>query len=296
MKVNPLITVFTPTYNRAYTLTRLYNSLLIQTNKDFEWLIVDDGSTDNTENLVDSFIKEKKISISYYKQKNSGKYIAVNYGLDLAKGDYFYIVDSDDFLTNSSIQDICVQLKQIQGRTNFAGISGVMVHSNMKTIGKEMPTDIVETDLITFRYKLKFRSDRAEIFSTHIFRKFKFPVFEYTKFCPEGVPFYRIANVGYLLHFFNKPITIVEYLPDGLSFNHYARNKDSIKSIMLCYEELFSYKINLYNKIRTAVNYWRYSFFSERNFAQNLKAMNYWGVILYPLGLFAMIYSEIKYK
>ena len=97
------ITVFTPTYNRAYTLERLYKSLLNQTSYDFEWLIVDDGSTDNTSELIKSFQNNQLFDVRYYKQGNGGKHVAINKGVELAEGELFFIVDSDDYLTDDAI-------------------------------------------------------------------------------------------------------------------------------------------------------------------------------------------------
>ena len=99
-----LITIFTPTYNRAYTLPKLYESLKIQTNQNFDWVIVDDGSTDDTEVLIKSFIDEGIIKITYIKQKNQGKHIAINTGVTLAKGDFFIVIDSDDYLLENCIE------------------------------------------------------------------------------------------------------------------------------------------------------------------------------------------------
>ena len=93
-----MITVFTPTYNRAYSLPRLYESLQKQTFKDFEWLIVDDGSTDNTVDMVTGWSKEGKLTIRYIQMTNGGKHRAINKGVALAKGKLFFIVDSDDWL------------------------------------------------------------------------------------------------------------------------------------------------------------------------------------------------------
>ena len=97
------ITVCTPTFNRAYILDKLYNSLLFQSFKNFEWLIVDDGSTDNTESIVKEWINKNNICIRYYKKENGGKHTAINYGLDLALGELFFTVDSDDYLTNDAL-------------------------------------------------------------------------------------------------------------------------------------------------------------------------------------------------
>lgn len=102
-------TIFTPTYNRAYILPKLYQSLLRQSNKDFEWLVIDDGSTDNTETLVQKYINENKIPIRYYLQKNQGKHIAINKALNLANGEYIVTVDSDDYIVDNHIE-ICKKL------------------------------------------------------------------------------------------------------------------------------------------------------------------------------------------
>ena len=110
--MNIKITIFTPTYNRDYIIINLYKSLLIQTLKDFEWLIIDDGSTDNTELLVSSFIKDNKINIRYIKQQNGGKHRAINKALEEAKGELFFIVDSDDQLVDNAIERILYYFDQ----------------------------------------------------------------------------------------------------------------------------------------------------------------------------------------
>ena len=94
-----MITIFTPTYNRAYILPILFESLKIQTVKEFEWIIVDDGSTDNTESLIYKFKEECNFSIRYFKKENQGKHIAINFGVEKAKGNLFFIVDSDDYIS-----------------------------------------------------------------------------------------------------------------------------------------------------------------------------------------------------
>ena len=101
-----MITVFTPSYNRANTLPSLYDSLLKQIKTEFEWLIVDDGSSDNTKEYVDALICDNKITIHYIYQKNAGKQAAYNVGLQNAKGDIFLCVDSDDILAENCLKTI----------------------------------------------------------------------------------------------------------------------------------------------------------------------------------------------
>ena len=132
-----LVTVFTPTYNRAYILEQLYRSLCSQTCKNFEWLIVDDGSTDNTCELVALWSQENKFSIRYYLQKNGGKHRAINKGVELAQGELFYIVDSDDQLPPNSINDILCIYSDVCDDDSFAGVCEIIhislnPHHNMR--------------------------------------------------------------------------------------------------------------------------------------------------------------------
>ena len=101
-----LLTVCTPTYNRAHTLPRLYESLVRQTSQDFEWLVVDDGSTDNTRELVDGWVAEGRIRIRYVYKENGGKPSAHNLGVRMAAGELFFCVDSDDYLTDNAVEVI----------------------------------------------------------------------------------------------------------------------------------------------------------------------------------------------
>ena len=111
-----MVTIFTPTYNRAYIIGKLYGSLLEQTDRNFEWLIVDDGSTDNTRELIGSFIREDRISIRYFRQENGGKHRAINRGVREAAGELFFIVDSDDQLTPEAVARDCLPLRNGPGR------------------------------------------------------------------------------------------------------------------------------------------------------------------------------------
>src|SRR5574344_1570411 len=130
-----MITVFTPTYNRGHLLQRLYESLCRQTFKDFEWLIVDDGSTDNTADIVKPFIDGKCIHVRYIKQENGGKHRAINHGVREAKGDLFFIVDSDDTIPNNSLNIIYHQYQAIKRNPIFAGIVGYIAHRTGEIVG-----------------------------------------------------------------------------------------------------------------------------------------------------------------
>ena len=114
-----MITVFTPTYNRAYIIPKLYESLKRQTVKDFEWLVVDDGSTDNTSELLAEWTKENDFPVRYIWQPNGGKPRAITKALAEAKGEWFFIVDSDDFISDDAIETIIRYAPECTGKTGI---------------------------------------------------------------------------------------------------------------------------------------------------------------------------------
>ena len=134
-----MITVFTPTYNRAYSLPNLYDSLCKQSFVDFEWLLIDDGSTDNTQELIKQWELERKIKIRYLFQPNSGKHVAINKGVKEAEGEIFFIVDSDDYIISDGLKKINAIFRDISDDDDFAGISGIKVQVNgdSQQVGKK---------------------------------------------------------------------------------------------------------------------------------------------------------------
>lgn len=216
MKYKCFITVFTPTYNRAYIIKNLYESLKAQTDFDFEWLIVDDGSTDNTEQLIDEFIKKhNRFQIRYYKKENGGKHTAINKGLELAEGEMFFIVDSDDCLLSNAISKIKEWENGINEKEKFAGVSGNKGYSEEKLVGSTFKGEYVDATSLE-RNKLNINGDKAEVFYTALLRKYKFPEFKGEKFLTEDVVWSRIANDGYKIRWFNEIIYTCRYRDDGL--------------------------------------------------------------------------------
>ena len=183
-------TIFTPTYNRAYTLSILYNSLKNQTCKDFEWLIVDDGSTDNTCELVREYIKEeKKFPINYYKKENGGKPRAINYGIKLAKGKYFLMIDSDDYLVDNAVANMKNWCKEIDKDERFVGVGAARGYEkNVYIKGVEPLVNengyIDATNLQRERYNLD--ADMTEAYKTNIFKKYPMAEWSGENLLPES--------------------------------------------------------------------------------------------------------------
>lgn len=286
-----MITVFTPTYNRANLLPRLYESLICQTNKNFEWLIVDDGSEDGTYNLISELSKENKISIRYYKQKNTGKHIAINQGLNKARGEYFFIVDSDDFLPNDSTDKIENWFKK--ENRNIAGVVGRKCLSNRNKIGNTFPSYKFYSDHITKTYLNNIKGDLAEVFRTEVMRDHKFPIFKNEKYCAEGIIWNRIAK-KYNSVFIDECIYIAEYQYGGLSSNSLRLRHSSPSYANLFYSELLENKILPFKiRIRTYINLWRFSYNKVTLIKKNLKSMTFLSLVTSPIGLLIFLKEKI---
>ena len=211
-----LITVFTPTYNREQLLSRLFTSLQEQSFKDFEWLIVDDGSTDNTHDVVQKFVEEGIVPIKYVFKRNGGKHRAINEGVKHAKGELFFIVDSDDMLPPDALKRVAEVYQQIKGDRDFGGVAGVDAYPDGRIVGSGLPAPVIDCNSINIRSKYHVAGDLSEVFRTDVMREFPFPEIEGEKFCPEVLVWNRIAR-KYKLRYFNEAIYIAEYQPEGLT-------------------------------------------------------------------------------
>lgn len=242
-----MITVFTPTYNRKNTLIRLYNSLLNQKFTDFEWLIVDDGSTDDTNSLIDEFKAESKIEINYYKIENGGKQNAFNFAVNKAKGDYFICVDSDDYLVDNVLNKVEELISQIKNDENVAGI-GFLVkkHGTEEIVGTRFPEDRMIETYVDIYHKFNVTGDKQLTFKTKILREYPFPIIEGERFIPEATVFNRISK-KYKMLFVNIELTYAEYLDTGYSSNYFNLIKKNPKSNMLYLKELYEIEPSLYN-------------------------------------------------
>lgn len=252
-----MITVLTPTYNRASLLINLYQSLIKQDFGEFEWVIVDDGSVDATTDIVDQFIQERQIVITYIKQANGGKHRALNRGLKVAKGELVLIVDSDDSLPINSLSIIYSHYLDIKDNSSIGGVCGLMAHHDGTIIGERKICSSMNLSSIEMRYKYGFVGDVCEVFKTEILREFPFPEIENEKFCPESLVWNRIAT-KYKLHYFNEVIYYRDYLDDGLTSKIVRIRMNSPIASMMCYAELNQLDIPFKDKIKAAVNYWRF--------------------------------------
>lgn len=217
------ITLFTPTYNRAYILDTLYRSVQRQTFRDFEWIIMDDGSSDNTEELVRSWLNDgNDFPIRFYKVPNGGKCRAINRGLELAEGELFFTMDSDDYLTDDALEKVALWFDDLDPDGDIKGIvanRGYAVWETNNYLFDEAYLDKTLLDIYAFTRdgKQVFDGERAFVFFTDFHRKYLYPEFSGENFMGEAVAWNRMAADGYKMRFFNEIIWVYEYKDDGLT-------------------------------------------------------------------------------
>lgn len=284
------ITIFTPTYNRGHLLYEAFKSLCNQTCKEFEWLIVDDGSTDDTEEVVQSFLGKNCINVRYYKKENGGKHTAINYGVRKAEGELFWILDSDDSLPVDAVERVMGYVEQMK-EIDAAGICGYMAHHNGKIIGNPVVREPCAVSSLQMRYEMNLTGDMMEVFLTSVLREFPFPEFDGERFCPEILVWYRIAQ-KYKLLLIPDVIYERDYLEGGLTDNIIKIRMQSPIGCMITYSELFNYKIPFLQKIKSAINYWRFAFCATE---RRVKVLS-WGKLLAPLGWIMYINDKRKVR
>lgn len=213
------LTVFTPTFNRAHTLGRLYESLLRQKDTSFCWLIVDDGSTDGTEDLVNSYIAEDKVEIRYFKQVNGGKQRAHNQGVKMCETELFVCLDSDDYLTDDAVSNILDYWASIDDSDDVAGIIAQKGLSEHEIMGTNYPEKLRFSTLWDLNHKHHFQGETALVYRTDILRDYLFPVAPGEKFISESYVYDQIDQ-SYQMALLPKVVMICEYLPDGYTRNN----------------------------------------------------------------------------
>lgn len=210
------LTIITPTYNRAALLPKLYESLLRQTNSDFTWLVVDDGSGDGTDELMERYRQENKIGISYERQPNAGKHTALNRGIAGIESELTFIVDSDDYLPENAVETILFYHGKYKNTPNLCGYSFLRCHGDGRVNTAYFPEDEKIDTYLHVRINGKIGGDKAEVFFTDILKKYPFPVFAGEKYMPEDVVWMRMSGPYQMVHI-NKNVYVCDYLEGGLT-------------------------------------------------------------------------------
>ncbi len=274
-----LFTVFTPTFNRAHVLERVFRSLQQQTLGNFEWLIVDDGSTDNTREVVGQFRDQAGFPIRYLYQSNRGKHMATNLAVREAKGQLFLTVDSDDACTPQALERLYSIWLEIPSpeRDRFSGVSVLCLDWDGRTIGTKFPRDRMDSDPVSL-VSSGVRGEKWGFHRTEILRRFPFPGFPGETFLTEAVVWNRIAR-EYRMYYANEALRICFATTGGLSRgvpgkgwkSNWALRARNPKGSRLYYQECLAFPYSPVLLIRHVLNYVRFSFHAGVSARQTIR-------------------------
>lgn len=287
------LSILTPSYNRANYLSAIFHCLCQQTMATFEWLIVDDGSTDDTAHVVETIQQSKTTAfpIRYFRKANGGKHTAVNLGVKEAQGELVLILDSDDELLPNAVETIArrwVETQQSMSSGSMQTIGGMafcMAHRNGESITNMLQpqqTLPIEAHEIDLRYKYGIQGDLCEVFRTDVLRKFPFPEIPGERFCPEQLVWFRIAR-QYKLRVYSDTIYLRDYLDGGLTDNIIRIRMNSPISTCMTYAEMMDYDIPLRQKTKAAINFFRFR--NSINHCQGMvSCLKWYWWVLQPIG------------
>lgn len=294
---NFTLAVLTPAYNRPELLKRVYASLENQTFKNFVWYIVDDGSKDPQDEVVNELKAKGKIKIEFIKKENGGRHSAINEGVKHISEPAVVIVDNDDYLTDDAVETISKDWGYIKDREDFCGIGYLKELKDGEIVGTKYTAHGIVDSFVNERHNNKTYGDKAEVFKTEILKQFPFPTFEGEKFLSETTLWCKMSG-KYRLVFFNKSIYVCEYLEDGLSNNVHKRLFNNPKGATACYKQLTTKEFNFQNKIKFSLLYIVYSFASKNGALETIKKSNnkFLTALLIPFGYLLFVYKKRKYK
>ncbi|MCQ6558987.1 glycosyltransferase family A protein [Paenibacillus mendelii] len=250
----PILTVFTPTYNRAYILHQCYASLVRQSCRQFIWLIIDDGSSDDTRQLVEDWIDEGIIPIRYHYQENQGMHGAHNTAYELIDTELNVCIDSDDYMPDDAVEKI-IAFWEMHGSKQVSGIVGLDASPSGEIIGTRMP-DQLKTSKLTDLYELHgVKGDKKLVYRSELTRQCPpYPLFPGEKYCPLAYKYILIDQQHPLL-VMNEVLCIVEYLADGSSMNIIKQYRNNPRGFTFFRKVSMKYAPTYKKRLRESIHY-----------------------------------------
>lgn len=253
-------TVFTPTFNRAHTLPRVYESLKGQTFTDFEWLVVDDGSTDGTRELIERWLSEAPFRVRYFYQPNSGKHVADNLSVREALGRFHATLDSDDWYLPHALETFISVWETIDPaeREQFVGVVGLCAAPSGAVIGTPFPADPLDTNYSEAYSRHRVVGDKAGMGRVDVVRRFPHPVIPNEKLTIESIAYQRIAR-DYRIRCVNKILKVNDYRPGGLSSRSRENFRQNPRTAKLFFRQQLDEPSNIAPRARFYAQHTRYS-------------------------------------
>ncbi|WHY71045.1 glycosyltransferase family 2 protein [Fictibacillus enclensis] len=288
-----LLTVFTPTYNRAYCLHQCYESLKRQTCKEFVWLIIDDGSADSTKELVEGWIKEKEIEIDYIKQNNQGMHGAHNTAYERINTELNVCIDSDDYMPEDAVEKI-VTFWTRHGSSKVSGLIGLDAYTDGSIIGTRLPENLQTSTLFDLYQKHGVKGDKKLVYRSSLTKRYPYPLFDGEKYVGLAYKYFKLDQ-EYEMLLMNETICCVEYLPDGSSLNMFKQYLKNPQGFSFYRKELMKLpSASTIFKFRQAVHYVSSSLMmNNRSFLKETpkKGMT---LLAVPMGLLLYLYIGTK--
>lgn len=292
------ITLLTPTYNRGNMLPKLYDSIVKQTAGSFKWLIIDDGSTDFTKEIVESWIKESIVKIEYIYQENGGKHTALNRGVAQIDTELTFIVDSDDYLPEKAIKTILEYHKKYKDKKGICGYSFLRFYPDGKVNEAYFPKDELIDTYVNARINAAIAGDKAEVFFTDILKQYPFPVFPGEKFVPEDIVWVQMSGPYKMVHI-NQCVYISDYLEGGLTRSGRRMKLKSPKAMTKRAEiYLNDEAVNLKTKCKMILLYIIYGHAAKFESCELIRRINTKGlyVVAFVPGILLYVVWKIKFR
>lgn len=266
------LTILTPTYNRGGgELSQLYDSLKNQTCKDFEWVIVDDGSKDNTHEVVKAWLSDSDFPIRYFFKENGGKHTALNYAVKIIESELTFIVDSDDTLTADAVETVLRYHRRYEDEKNICGYAFLRAYPDGNVNGKEfVPNERVASYTEARVNSDDTMADKAEVFKTACLKEFPFPEYQGERFLGEDIVWVRMARKYMMVHI-NKAIYIGNYQNDGLTKNRRLNNIKSPIGCMNRAKEFMGPEFKKKYRVKATLQYIIYGKFADVSVTDILK-------------------------
>lgn len=284
-------TIFIPTFNRSYTLDETFESINKCTFRNFEVLIVDDGSTDRTREIVESWRSKVSFPVQYVFKQNGGKGSAHNMGLMHARGFFFFTLDAGDLILPDGLEQIMKQWKAIpeEDKEHFAGICGLSLKDDGIISGAPFDKDFVDSDFNQIYSKSVMKKEKRWALRLSVLRKYPYPIIDGEKYIRPTLILRRLSH-RYNLRFVNIPLQVERQEPDGIRSNSFWHNFNSPRGQMLFFKEEITLNDryhNLKKLYRLHVHYVRYSLHSGVSVLSQLKTVKHWNtfILAIPMGL-----------
>ena len=283
------ITVFTPTYNRAALLPRLFDSLSAQTCLDFEWLVVDDGSVDETAQVIDSFREKAKFPIRYFQKENGGKHTAYNLALEKAAGSWFVCLDSDDKLAANAVERMCAEMDRCP---DLDGLVAYKADLDGKLICSVLPADVPSLHIYELGLRYQCGGDYVFAYDTAIARKYPFPVFEGERFSPEGIMLDMLGQAC-RLSVVPEVLMLCEYQATGYSAQAHKLIRENPCAYAQCFMQKIDLSLRFQDRVKSAGRYHCYRFFAGKRACRYSGKHKVLSVLCVPLGGIYYLYYKL---